>query len=177
MIGGSALLLAILGGVLAGIFAALRQNRPGDYAVMAVSTVGVTVPNFVVAPILQLVFGLGLAWLPVGGWGDGSLRYRVLPVIALALPQMAVIARLMRGSLIEVLRADHVRTARAYGLPRPRRHRRACAAGGAVAGAVLSRPGRRRAAHRLGGDREDLLHPRRRHATSSTARSTATTRW
>jgi oligopeptide transport system permease protein len=117
MIGGSALLLAIFGGVLAGIFAALRQNRPADYGVMAVSTVGVTVPNFVVAPILQLIFGLGLAWLPVGGWGDGSFRYRVLPIIALALPQMAVIARLMRGSLIEVMRADHVRTALAYGLP------------------------------------------------------------
>jgi oligopeptide transport system permease protein len=85
--------------------------------VMAFATAGVTIPNFVVAPVLTLLFAVSLAWLPGGGWGDGSPRFLVLPAIALALPQLAVFARLTRGSMIEALRTDHVRTARAYGLP------------------------------------------------------------
>jgi oligopeptide transport system permease protein len=116
-LGSSALVLAVLGGVAAGVFAALHQNRGSDYSVMTVATVGVTVPNFVVAPLLQLVFGLSLGLLPLGGWGDGGIAYRIMPTVALALPQMAVIARLTRGSMIEALRADHIRTLRANGLP------------------------------------------------------------
>ncbi|MDJ1158525.1 ABC transporter permease subunit [Chelatococcus sp. SYSU_G07232] len=116
-LGASALTLALVLGVVAGVFAALRQNSTKDYAVMAVATVGVTVPNFVVGPVLQLVFGLMLGLLPLGGWGGGDLAHRVLPTIALALPQMAVIARLTRSSMIEALRADHIRTLRANGLP------------------------------------------------------------
>ncbi|OLP53984.1 ABC transporter [Rhizobium rhizosphaerae] len=112
-----ALLLALIGGVAAGTYAALRQNSLTDLLVMSVSTVGVTVPNFVVGPVLTLVFAVILAWLPAGGWGDGSLRFLILPMIALALPQLAVFARLMRGAMIEALHADHIRTARAYGLP------------------------------------------------------------
>lgn len=112
-----ALLLALIGGVLAGTVAALRQNSPIDFLVMSVSTVGVTVPNFVVGPVLTLVFAIMLSWLPAGGWGDGSMRFLVLPMIALALPQLAVFARLTRGSMIEALHTDHIRTARAYGLP------------------------------------------------------------
>lgn len=112
-----ALLLALAGGVLAGTIAALRQNSPIDFLVMSVSTVGVTVPNFVVGPVLTLIFAILLSWLPAGGWGDGSMRFLVLPMIALALPQLAVFARLTRGSMIEALHTDHIRTARAYGLP------------------------------------------------------------
>lgn len=112
-----ALLLALVGGVIVGTFAALRQNSALDFMVMSVATIGVTVPNFVVGPVLTLIFAILLAWLPAGGWGDGSLRFLILPMIALALPQLAVFARLTRGSMIEALRTDHIRTARAYGLP------------------------------------------------------------
>jgi oligopeptide transport system permease protein len=112
-----ALLLALVGGVLAGTIAALRQNSFLDFLIMSVSTVGVTVPNFVVGPVLTLVFAITLAWLPAGSWGDGSLRFLILPMVALALPQLAVFARLTRGSMIEALHTDHIRTARAYGLP------------------------------------------------------------
>ena len=116
-LGGSALLFAFLLGSLLGTFAALRQNRPGDYTVMAAAMIGITIPNFVMAPLLTLLFALYLGVLPAGGWGEGSLAYKVLPVFTLALPQVAVIARLTRGSMIEALRSNHVRTARAYGLP------------------------------------------------------------
>jgi oligopeptide transport system permease protein len=112
-----ALGVALVGGVAAGTFAALRQNSFIDVAIMTISTVGVTVPNFVVGPLLTLVFAVSLAWLPAGGWGDGSLRFLILPMIALALPQLAVFARLTRGAMIEALHTDHIRTARAYGLP------------------------------------------------------------
>jgi oligopeptide transport system permease protein len=116
-LGSYALLLALIGGVLAGTLAALRQNSLLDFLIMSVSTVGVTVPNFVVGPVLTLVFAVVLAWLPAGSWGDGSLRFLILPMVALALPQLAVFARLTRGSMIEALHTDHIRTARAYGLP------------------------------------------------------------
>lgn len=112
-----ALGVALVGGVAAGTFAALRQNSFLDVAIMTLSTVGVTVPNFVVGPVLTLIFAVTLSWLPAGGWGDGSLRYLILPMIALALPQLAVFARLTRGAMIEALHTDHIRTARAYGLP------------------------------------------------------------
>jgi oligopeptide transport system permease protein len=116
-LGGSAMLLALLLGVLAGTMAALRQNSRIDHAVMAISMTGISIPNFVMAPLLILLFAVYLRWLPAGGIGDGGLRYMVLPVIALALPQVAYIARLTRGSMIEVLRSNFVRTARAQGLP------------------------------------------------------------
>jgi oligopeptide transport system permease protein len=116
-LGALALLVALVGGVLAGTMAALRQNGVVDVAVMGVATLGVTVPNFVVGPVLTLLFAVLLSWLPAGGWGDGSVRFLLLPTIALALPQLAVFARLTRGSMIEALGTDHVRTARAYGLP------------------------------------------------------------
>ena len=116
-LGGSALLLAFFLGTGLGTLAALYQNRPGDYGVMAVAMIGITIPNFVMAPVLTLVFALYLDWLPAGGWGEGALAHKLLPVFTLALPQIAVIARLTRGSMIEALRSNHVRTARAYGLP------------------------------------------------------------
>ncbi|MEM8958035.1 MAG: oligopeptide ABC transporter permease OppB [Pseudomonadota bacterium] len=116
-LGSLALLTALLLGGLLGCIAALHQNSWIDYAVIATATFGITVPNFVLAPLLALIFGVWLSWLPAGGWGSGAPANMVLPVIALALPQVAVVARLIRGSMIEALRADHVRTARAYGLP------------------------------------------------------------
>lgn len=115
-LGGSAILLALVVGVTAGSIAALKQNRVTDHAVMTVSMTGISIPNFVMAPILILIFAIYLGWLPAGGWGGGALRYRVLPVIALALPQIAYIARLTRGSMIEVLRSNFIRTAKAQGL-------------------------------------------------------------
>jgi len=118
-LGGAAILLALVGGAALGSFAALRQNGWADHAVVGFATAGVTIPNFVVAPVLQIVFGLALAWLPVGGWNDGALRNAVLPVIVLALPQVAVVARMTRAAMIETLRADHVRTLRSLGMPTP----------------------------------------------------------
>ncbi len=116
-LGGLALTLGLVGGVAVGCIAALRQNSLVDHAVMTVATFGITVPNFVVGPVLTLLFAIALSWLPAGGWGDGSPRYLLLPVITLGLPQLAVFARLTRGAMIETLHADHIRTARAYGLP------------------------------------------------------------
>lgn len=115
-LGAAALTLALIVGGILGIIAALNQNKSGDYAVIAVATVGSTVPTFVIAPLYQLVFGLMLFWVPVAGWGGGSLSHKIGPVVTLALPQIAIVARLMRGSMIEALRSNHVRTARALGL-------------------------------------------------------------
>jgi oligopeptide transport system permease protein len=115
-LGGAAFVLSLVLGVVMGIIAALKQNRVQDYAVIAVATAGSTVPNYVVAPIIQLVFGLWLKWLPVGGWDNGAFLNTIGPVVTLALPYIAVVARLMRGSMIEALRAHHIRTARAMGL-------------------------------------------------------------
>ncbi len=115
-LGLSALLIAVAVGGSLGTIAALRQNKAADYAVVGLATIGVTIPTFVVAPILQIVFGLWLAWLPVAGWGDGAGRHIVLPVVVLAMPLLAVIARLTRASMIETLRANHIRTLRAQGL-------------------------------------------------------------
>jgi len=114
-LGGIAILLATVAGIGLGVWAALNQNSTTDYMVMATAMTGITVPNFVVAPMLTLIFGLWLAWLPVGGWARPANA--VLPIIALALPQIAAIARLTRGSMIEVMRSNYVRTARAKGLP------------------------------------------------------------
>jgi oligopeptide transport system permease protein len=115
-LGGIAVLLALIAGVAIGTLAALRQNTTTDYAAMGAAMTGIMVPNFVLAPLLTLVFGLWLSWLPVGGW-DGSIKYMILPVFALSLYQVGFIARLTRGSMIEVLRTNYVRTARAKGLP------------------------------------------------------------
>jgi oligopeptide transport system permease protein len=115
-LGASALLLALIIGGCLGVVAALKQNKPIDYYVIAVATAGSTIPTFVIAPLLQLTFGLFLAWLPVGGWGGGMLRHKIMPIVTLSLPQIAIVARLMRGSMIESLRSHHIRTARALGL-------------------------------------------------------------
>ncbi|MEO1244907.1 MAG: oligopeptide ABC transporter permease OppB [Pseudomonadota bacterium] len=115
-LGALAMLLALLLGLGAGALAAVRPNTLLDRALMTVAMLGISVPVFVVAPLLVLLFAVTLGWLPAG-WtsGDNISRY-ILPVLALALPQVAYIARILRGSLIEVLASDYVRTARAQGL-------------------------------------------------------------
>jgi oligopeptide transport system permease protein len=114
-IGAWAMLVATIIGLALGIIGALRRNTGADYLVGAVAMVGLAIPIFVIAPVAQLVFGLDLRWLPISGWGD-SWTYRVLPVLTLALPNIAYISRLMRGSMIETMRANYVRTARAKGV-------------------------------------------------------------
>jgi len=122
-LGLSAMALALLLGTALGVSAALRQNSWRDYSIMSVAMLGITIPTFVTAPILTLLFGVyGISLfghelsLPVGGWNGGALRNMILPVTVLALPQIAVVSRLMRGSMVEVLRANYIRTARAKGL-------------------------------------------------------------
>ncbi len=115
-LGATALGLALIIGLSLGSLAALKQNSPLDNTVVGMATFGLTVPTFVTAPLLQIGLGLWLAWLPVGGWNDGALRNVIMPVIVLALPQVAVIARLTRAAMIEALRAPHIRTLRAQGL-------------------------------------------------------------
>ncbi len=111
-----AMLLALLLGVGAGTAAALRQGTGFDRIVMAFSMTGISVPVFVVAPVLVLLFAVKLHWLPAGWSGASGAGKYVLPVITLALPQVAYIARLARASMIDVLGRDFIRTARAQGL-------------------------------------------------------------
>jgi oligopeptide transport system permease protein len=115
-LGAAAMLLGLGLGIPAGIWAALSRGRAADRFVMAAAVAGISVPVFVVAPLLALVFGIWLQWLPVAGWVPGRPSDLVLPVVALALPLIAFVARLMRGSLLEVMRAPWVRAARARGL-------------------------------------------------------------
>jgi oligopeptide transport system permease protein len=116
-IGVAALILAVLVGIPAGVFAALHHNSAADYATMSLAVVGIAVPSFVVLPFLGLLFGIHLHWLPVAGWEPNSIRHLILPVLALSLPPLAYMARMMRGSMLEVLRSDFIRTAFAKGLP------------------------------------------------------------
>ena len=112
--------VAVLAGVSLGIAAALRHNSFLDYLAVGVSIGAQVLPNFVMAPILTLVFTLWLGWLPGGGWQGGQWPYLVMPVIALSTSFMASIARITRSSMLEVLNADFIRTARAKGLSRRR---------------------------------------------------------
>jgi oligopeptide transport system permease protein len=111
-----AIVLAVLTGIPAGMLAALWRSPPLDFTLAMLVAVGIALPSFVIGPVLALVFALHLHWLPVGGWEGGSLRYLVLPVLTLALPVAAYLARLTRASLLEVLRTPFVRSARARGL-------------------------------------------------------------
>jgi oligopeptide transport system permease protein len=115
-LGLSAILSAVLIGVPLGSFAALRRNRWPDHALMIVAVLGIALPGFVIAPLLALVFGIYLEWLPVAGWESGTLKDMILPTLALALPVIAIVARLMRASLLEVLGSNHIRSARSRGL-------------------------------------------------------------
>jgi len=116
ILGLAALGVALLAGVTLGTWAALRRGTLIDHAIMGAAVLGVALPSFVTGPLLVLAFGLGLHWLPVAGWQPGEPRYLILPVVTLALPLIAYIARLVRGSLLEVLQSDYIRAARARGL-------------------------------------------------------------
>lgn len=116
-IGFTALVLALFLGCVAGVVSASRHDSPSDFVIMGFAMTGIIVPVFVMAPLLALVFGVYLGLLPVAGWQDGAIANRILPSIALALPFTAVIARLMRGSMLEVLGSEFIRTAIAKGVP------------------------------------------------------------
>ena len=116
-IGGISMLIAVLLGVTLGIFAALRQNSFVDYFVMLLGNMGSAVPSFVLGPIMIIIFAIGLKWLPAGGWNDFELRFLILPIALLTIINVSTIGRVMRGSLIEVMHSNFIRTARAKGLP------------------------------------------------------------
>lgn len=115
--GGWSFLLAVSVGVTLGVFAAIYQNSWLDYFAVGISIGAQVLPNFVMAPILLLVFTLWLGWLPGGGWNGGAYPNLVMPVLALSTSYMASIARLTRSSMLEVLNTNFIRTARAKGLP------------------------------------------------------------
>ena len=107
---------AVVLGVTVGTLAALNQNSRWDYILMSFSMLGVIMPSFVFAPVLVLIFAIYLGWLPAGGWNGGSAMYIILPVASLTIAYVAGIARIMRGSMIEVLHSNFIRTAKAKGL-------------------------------------------------------------
>ena len=117
-----ALILSTLIGLPLGIFAAQHQGKPGDAGLMGLAQIGIAIPNFWFAMLLVVVFAVTLKWLPPGGfvpWAENptaAFRALILPTIALALPQAAILARVMRTSLVDVARQDFIRTARAKGL-------------------------------------------------------------
>jgi len=118
LLGTVALILASIFGILVGIVSALKQNHWQDYTAMSLAVVGISIPLFVIGPVLQLVFSMKLGWTPVAGWitGRNGIVALILPAITLSFPSFAYIARLSRASILEVLRSDYIRTARAKGL-------------------------------------------------------------
>lgn len=116
-LGALALIVALLLGLAAGLSAAARAGSGWDRALMLGMTMLTAFPSFVTGPLLVLVFGLWAGWLPVSGWGEGNPAHLALPVIALALPVAGAIAKLSRAGLAEALGQDHIRAARARGLP------------------------------------------------------------
>jgi oligopeptide transport system permease protein len=115
-LGVCAIALALITAIPAGIAAALWRGPRADLAIATIGALGVALPSFVIGPLLALVFGVHLHWLPVAGWQSGAPRYLVLPVLTLALPLAAALSRLTRASVLEVLRTPFVRSARARGL-------------------------------------------------------------
>lgn len=118
LIGGLSMLAALLVGGAAGIAAAMNYRRGTDHALMGVAMAGISIPNFVIAPLLVLLVAIHAGWLPAGGWNGGAPAHLVLPVIALALPQVAYVARIVRAGLLETMQRDFILAARARGLPR-----------------------------------------------------------
>ncbi len=111
-----ALLISMLIGTAAGVIAALRPNTAQDYIPMSAAMIGICMPSFLLGPVLMLIFGIWLEWVPVSGWGNipGD---KLLPALTLASGYTAYVARLSRGGMLEVLSQDYIRTARAKGLP------------------------------------------------------------
>lgn len=116
-IGLLAFIFATIVGVGIGTLAALKQNTWLDYSVMSTAMLGVIMPSFVLAPVLIYVFSIELGWLPAGGWKGGSWQYILLPMLSMSLLYIASFARITRGSMIETLNSNFIRTAKAKGLP------------------------------------------------------------
>jgi oligopeptide transport system permease protein len=110
-----AMVISTVIGLLLGIAGALRRNGPVDYSAGAIAMVGLAIPIYVIGPIGQIVFGLDLKWLPIAGW-NGTWAYKIMPILTLSLPNIAYVSRLMRNSMIETIRTNYVRTARAKGI-------------------------------------------------------------
>ncbi|SMY16852.1 MULTISPECIES: oligopeptide ABC transporter permease OppB [Photobacterium] len=115
-IGFFAFIFALVMGVSVGTIAALKQNTWLDYTIMSTAMAGVVMPSFILAPVLIYIFAINLQWLPAGGWQDGSLKFVILPMLGMALLYVATFARITRGSMIETLNSNFIRTARAKGL-------------------------------------------------------------
>lgn len=115
--GGIAFVFATLLGISIGILAAIRQNSWIDHVFMSTTFTAQALPNFVMGPLLVILFTLYLGWLPGGGWEGGKWQYIIMPVIALATSFLASIARITRASMLEVMKSNYIRTARAKGLP------------------------------------------------------------
>lgn len=116
-LGATAFVVAVLFGITAGVIAALNQNTKWDFTVMGFAMTGVVIPSFVVAPLLVLIFAIHLKWLPGGGWDGGNVTHMILPMVALSLAYIASISRITRGSMIEIMHSNFIRTACAKGLP------------------------------------------------------------
>ena len=116
-IGGGSLVISLFIGVALGIVAALRHNSVVDHFVMLIGNLGSAFPSFVIGPVLILIFAIGLKLVPAGGWNDFQLRYAILPMALLTFINISTIGRVMRGSLLEVMHSNFIRTARAKGLP------------------------------------------------------------
>ncbi|HIF9450841.1 TPA: oligopeptide ABC transporter permease OppB [Photobacterium damselae] len=118
-IGIAAFIFAVVMGVTVGTIAALKHNTWVDYLVMSTAMAGVVMPSFILAPVLIYIFSISMGWLPAGGWNDGSWQYMILPMFGMALLYVATFARITRGSMIETLNSNFIRTARAKGLSYP----------------------------------------------------------
>ncbi|KKD59817.1 oligopeptide transporter permease [Grimontia sp. AD028] len=115
-VGFYAFIVTVIIGVIVGTIAALRQNSWVDYLIMSTSMFGVVLPSFVLAPVLIYIFSIGLGWLPAGGWNGGAIQYMILPIVAMSFLYIATFARITRGSMIETLNSNFIRTAKAKGL-------------------------------------------------------------
>ncbi|MBL4828709.1 MAG: oligopeptide ABC transporter permease OppB [Aliivibrio sp.] len=115
-VGAFAFIFAVIFGVSVGTIAALRQNTWIDYSVMSTAMLGIVMPSFVLAPVLIYIFSIKLGWFPAGGWHDGGWKYMMLPVLGMSMLYVATFARITRGSMIETLNSNFIRTARAKGL-------------------------------------------------------------
>ncbi|KMV32013.1 oligopeptide ABC transporter permease OppB [Photobacterium swingsii] len=118
-IGFFAFIFAVVMGVTVGTVAALKHNTWIDYTIMSTAMAGVVMPSFILAPVLIYIFAINLGWLPAGGWQDGSLKFMLLPMFGMSLLYVATFARITRGSMIETLNSNFIRTARAKGLSYP----------------------------------------------------------